>query len=150
MPYGYALEHVSWPAGSIITIQMELGPLSQTLQDGSQSWNEAAAPAIDVWNAQMQNVQLAKVMDSTLPISSGDGINSASFASTVFGDSFGTGVLAVTYYRTQGTTMTEADVLFNKAQSFDSYRGDLQFDSQGKASAISSGSSCTSWDTRSV
>ena len=130
--YGYALEHVSRPAGSIITIQMELGPLSQTLQDGSQSWNEAAAPAIDVWNAQMQNVQLAKVMDSTLPISSGDGINSASFASTVFGDSFGTGVLAVTYYRTQGTTMTEADVLFNKAQSFDSYRGDLQFNSQGK------------------
>jgi hypothetical protein len=111
---------------------MELGPLSQTLQDGSQSWNEAAAPAIDAWNAQMQNVQLAKVMDSTLPISSGDGINSASFASTVFGDSFGTGVLAVTYYRTQGTTLTEADVLFNKAQSFDSYRGNLQFDSQGK------------------
>jgi predicted Zn-dependent protease len=129
---GYALEGVSWPGGTVITMQMELGPLNQTLQDGSPSWNEAVAPAIDAWNAQMQRVQLAKVLDSTLPISSGDGVNSASFASTVFGDSFGSGVLAVTYYRTQGATLTEADVLFNKAQTFDSYRGNLQFNSQGK------------------
>src|SRR5450432_1593568 len=129
---GYALEHVSWPSGTVITMQMELGPLNQTLQDGSQSWNEAVAPAIDAWNAQMQRVQLAKVLDSTVPISSGDGVNSASFGSTVFGDSFGTDVLAVTYYRTQGTTLAEADVLFNKAQIFDSYRGNLQFNSQGK------------------
>src|SRR5262249_22637130 len=34
--------------------------------------------------------------------------------------------LAVTYYRFQGSTMTEADVLVNNAQSFDSYRGPLQ------------------------
>lgn len=129
---GYALENRSWPSGTVVTIEMELGAPSQTLQDGSTTWNLAAAPAIDAWNAQMGGVQLAKVMDSTKPVSSGDGINSASFASTVFGDSFGTGVLAVTYYRSLGTTMTEADVLFNTAQSFDSYRGNLQFNSQGK------------------
>ena len=46
--YGYELENGSWPGGSVITMQMELGPLSQTLQDGSPSWNEAAGPAIDV------------------------------------------------------------------------------------------------------
>ena len=63
--YGYDLENGSWPSGSVITMQMELGPLSQTLQDGSQSWNEAAAPAIDAWNAQMESVQLAKVMNSS-------------------------------------------------------------------------------------
>lgn len=113
-------------------MQMELGPLNQTLQDGSQSWNDAAAPAIDLWNAQMQNVKLATVLDSTKPVSSGDNINSASFSSTIFGDSFGGGVLAVTYYRTQGSTLTEADIVFNNAQSFDSYRGNLQFNSQGK------------------
>src|SRR5476651_2608999 len=72
---GYALEGVSWPSGAVITMQMELGPLNQTLQDGSPSWNEAVAPAIDAWNAQMQRVQLAKVLDSTVPISSGDGVN---------------------------------------------------------------------------
>jgi hypothetical protein len=130
--HGYALENKSWPSGTIVTVQMELGSLNQTLQDGSQSWNLAAEPAIDAWDAEMHSVQLAPVMDSTKPISSGDGINSASFSSSVFGDSFGSGVLAVTYYRTQGSILVEADVLFNKAQSFDSYRGDLQFNAEGK------------------
>ncbi len=129
--FGYALEKVSWPAGSVITMQMEMGPLNQSLQDGSASWNAAIVPAIDTWNAQMANVQFATVLNSTKTISSGDGLNSASFASTIFGDSFGSGVLAVTYYRTQAGSITEADVLFNKAQTFDSYRGDLIF-SQGK------------------
>ena len=130
--HGYVLENKSWPSGTVITIQMELGALNQTLQDGSQSWNEAATPAMDDWNAQMNKVQLAAVTNSTVPVSSGDGVNSTSFASTVFGDSFGGGVLAVTYYLYQGSTFSEADVIFNKAQSFDSYRGNLQFNAQGK------------------
>lgn len=129
---GYALENHSWPSGTVVTMEMELGALNQSLQDGSSSWNAAAAPATDAWNAQMGSIQFATVMDSTKPVSSGDGINSTSFASTVFGDSFGSGVLAVTYYTYQGSTLLEADVLFNKAQSFDSYRGNLQFNSQGK------------------
>ena len=129
---GYVLENKSWPDGTVITMQMELGAPSQTLQDGSQTWNEAASPAIDAWNAEMQDVQLAAAMNSTKAVSSGDDVNSASFSSTVFGDSFGSGVLAVTYYRTQGSTFQEADILFNNAQLFDSYRGDLQFNSQGK------------------
>ncbi len=130
--FGYALENKSWPAGSVVTVQMELGTPSQALLDGSATWNEAAAPALLDWNAEMADIQMVAVMDSTKPVSSGDGINSASFASTVFGDSFGGGVLAVTYYRSQGNTMIEADVLFNTAQLFDSYRGDLIFNTQGK------------------
>lgn len=129
---GYALENKSWPSSTVVEIQMELGSPPQTLQDGSQTWNEAAAPAIDAWNAEMKNVQLEAVMNSSLPISSGDGINSASFSSSIFGQSFGQGVLAVTYYVYQGGTFQEADVLFNKAQSFESYRGNLQFNAQGK------------------
>src|SRR5438552_4435383 len=129
---GYALEKPHWPGGAVVTMEMELGPLKQTLQDGSPSWNTAVAPALDDWNAEMGSVQIATVMDSTKPVSSGDGVSSASFAATVFGDSFGSGVLAVTYYRYSGSTMSEADVLFNNAQSFDSYRGNLQFNSQGK------------------
>jgi Matrixin len=129
---GYVLENKSWPNGTVITMQMELGASSQTLQDGSQTWNDAASPAIDAWNAEMRDVHLVAVKDSTKAVSSGDGINSASFSSTVFGDSFGSGVLAVTYYRTQGSTFQEADILFNNAQIFDSYRGSLQFNSKGK------------------
>ena len=129
---GYVLENKSWPDGTVITMQMELGAPSQTLQDGSKTWNEAASPAIDAWNAEMHDVQLAAAMNSTKAVASGDDVNSASFSSTVFGDSFGPGVLAVTYYRTQGSTFKEADILFNNAQPFDSYRGGLQFNSQGK------------------
>jgi hypothetical protein len=128
----YVLENKSWPSGTVIKVQMELGAPSQTLQDGSTTWNQAAAPAVDAWNAVMQNVQLEAVMNSSTPVSSGDGVNSASFSSSVFGQSFGTGVLAVTYYSYQGSTFLEADVLFNNAQTFESYRGSLEFDAQGK------------------
>ncbi len=130
--FGYDLENKSWPDGSVVNMQMELGTPAQPLQDGSVTWNEAAAPALYDWNAVMRDLQLSAVMNSTKPISSGDGVNSASFSSTIFGDSFGTGVLAVAYYRSQGTTIVEADVLFNNAQTFESYRGDLQFNAQGK------------------
>ena len=130
--FGYALENKSWPGGSVITVQMQLGTPAQTLLDGSTTWNEAAVPALYDWNAEMNDIQMVAVMDSSLPVSSGDGVNSAIFSTTVFGDSFGSGVLAVTYYRTQGSSMMEADILFNTAQLFDSYRGNLIFNSQGK------------------
>ncbi len=130
--FGYALENKSWPTGSTITVQMELGTPAQALIDGSTTWNDAAVPALYDWNAEMNDIQMVAVMNSTVPVATGDGVNSASFSSTVFGDTFGSGVLAVTYYRSQGGTMVEADVLFNNAQSFDSYRGDLIFNSKGK------------------
>ncbi len=47
---GFLLENKSWPKGTVITVQMELGTPSQILQDGSRTWNEAALPAIDARN----------------------------------------------------------------------------------------------------
>jgi hypothetical protein len=130
--YGYALEGKSWPKGTVITMQMEMGAAGRTLQDGSTNWDDAAVPAIYEWNANMLNVRINPVMNSSKPVASDDGINSASFSDTVFGEKFSSGVLAVTYYLSQSGQMTEADVLFNKAALFDSYRGDLQFNSQGQ------------------
>lgn len=130
--FGYTLENVQWPAGKVVNLQMSLGTPGKTLQDGSSSWNVAAVPASDLWNAQMAHVQFSYVMNSSAPVASGDGVNSVVFANDVFGDAFGSGVLAVTYFWSQsGGTLTEADVLFNKAQTFDSYRGSLQFASNG-------------------
>jgi hypothetical protein len=131
--HGYVLEGPSWPAGSVVALQMELGSAGRTLQDGTTSWNDAAAPAPDEWNAVIRELQYSKVMNSNASISSGDGVNSVAFSSTVFGDSFGSGVLAVTTYLTNNNKTAEADVLFNKAQEFDSYRGNLQFGSNGQA-----------------
>lgn len=135
MASGYVLEGPAWPAQSVITLQMELGSPSHALQDGNQTWNIAVAPAPDEWNAVMKNVQFSKVMNSSAPIAQGDGVNSVFFSPTMFGQSFGEGVLAVTMYSYSGNTMREADVVFNQNQQFDSYRGNLQFDSHGNVIA---------------
>ena len=62
--FGYALENKSWPTGSVISFEMELGIPSQALLDGSATWNEAAVPALYDWNAEMADVQMVAVMDS--------------------------------------------------------------------------------------
>ena len=122
----YALEGPKWPNGSNPTIQLELGSAGRTLSDGNTSWNSAVSPALDLWNQVMGSLQVNRVMNSTAPIVSGDRINSMSFGSTFFGHTFGSGTLAVTYYSYSGSTMTEADIVFNTAQPWDSYRGNLR------------------------
>ena len=122
----YSLEGPKWPDGSTPVMQLELGTPGRTLLDGTTSWNTAIAPALDMWNQVVGRMQFGRVMNSTAPVASGDGVNSMAFSSTIFGQSFGSNTLAVTYYRYSGSTMMEADILFNTAQSFDSYRGALR------------------------
>lgn len=129
----FALEGASWPAGSVITFNMQLGSPSQPLQDGNSTWDAAAGPAADAWNAVMNTVQIEKVLNASASQASGDHVNSVFFSSTISGDSFGDGVLAVTTYFSQNGKIVEADVDFNKNQSFDSYRGNLHFGSDGLA-----------------
>src|SRR5437762_3310447 len=69
------------------------------------------------------------------PVSSGDRVNAFVFSDTVFGQRFGSGTLAVTSLRSSGSNIIEADVLFNRNQSFDSYRGPLRFGSSRLAIA---------------
>jgi hypothetical protein len=132
---GYVLEGQSWPTGTVVVLQLGLGNPSSTLQDGNTSWNDAAAPVAGMWNARLQRVQVSNVMSSSTTASSGDNLNSVVFANNVFGQPFGGSTLAVTYYRYSGSTMREADVLFNRAQNFNSYRGPLQFPPHGTAIA---------------
>ena len=125
----YVLEATSWPSNSTMLLQLGLGTPGHALQDGSPTWDAAVSPALTMWNQQMQRVQFTGVVNPSAPVSSGDGVNSIVFSSTIFGQSFGSGTLAITYYRSQGANLIEADVLFNSAQTFDSYRGPLQFGS---------------------
>jgi hypothetical protein len=130
----YTLTGKTWPAGSNVVMQMSLGNSALPLLDGSgNSRNNAAAPALDMWNAQMGRIQFGRVMNSTAPSSSGDRVNSVVFSNSVFGQSFGVGTLAVTYYIMSGNNLVEADILFNTAQTFDSYRGPLQWGGNGYA-----------------
>jgi hypothetical protein len=122
----YVLEGPKWPTGSTPVMQLELGTPGRTLLDGNTSWNTAAAPALDMWNQVLGRMQFGRVMNSTAAVASGDHVNSMAFSDTVFGQSFGSSTLAVTYYGYSGSTMLEADILFNRAQPFDSYRGSLR------------------------
>ena len=125
---GYALEGSSWPAGTIVTFQMGLGSAGRTLIDGNTSWDSAATPALAAWNNVMARLQYNGNVASPR-VSSGDGVNAIVFSDTVFGQRFGSGTLAVTSLRSSGSNIIEADVLFNRNQSFDSYRGPLRFGS---------------------
>ena len=122
----YTLEGPKWPNGSTVNMQLSLGNAGRTLSDGNTSWNSAVAPALDAWNGVIGGMQFGKVMNSTVSLARGDRFNSMAFSSTVFGQSFGSNTLAVTYYSYSGSTFLEADILFNTAISWDSYRGSLR------------------------
>lgn len=124
--HAYALEGPKWPNSSSPVLQLELGSAGKTLSDGNTNWNAAVSPALDMWNQVMGHLQLGRVMNSTAPIVSGDHVNSLSFGSKFFGHSFGSSTLAVTYYSYSGSTMTEADIVVNTGQPWDSYRGPLR------------------------
>ena len=127
---GYALEGQHWPAGTVVTFQMGLGSAGRTLIDGNTSWDTAAAPALTAWDNVIARLQYTGNVASP-PVSSGDGVNAVVFSNTVFGQKFGTGTLAVTYWRSSGSNIVEADILFNRNQQFDSYRGPLRFGTSG-------------------
>jgi len=127
---GYALEGERWPAGTVVTFQMGLGSAGRTLIDGNTSWDTAAAPALTAWDNVMARLQYTGNVASP-PVSSGDGVNAVVFSNTVFGQKFGTGTLAVTYWRSSGSNILETDILFNRNQQFDSYRGPLRFGTSG-------------------
>src|ERR1700730_6848220 len=94
--HAYVLEGQSWPAGTVVVLQLSLGNAGRTLQDENTSWNDAVAPVANMWNSNVQRVQFAQVLNSSVPCSSGDHMNSVVFASSVFGQGFGSSTLAVT------------------------------------------------------
>ena len=131
----YVLEGKSWPAGSVVLMQLNLGLAGRTLQDGNISWDTAVLPVAGMWNQTIQRAQVSTIINPAVPSRSGDRINSVVFANSVFGQSFGSSTLAVTYYTSSGSSMIESDTLFNTAATFDSYRGPLQFIAHGPAIA---------------
>jgi Matrixin len=130
----YVLEGPSWSAGSVVTFQLSLGLADRTLLDGNTSWDIAAIPAFTAWNQSLLKLQFIEQIASS-SASSGDHINTITFSTTVFGQAFGSNTVAYTYYWYSGSSMTEADVLCNSNQNFDSYRGPIRFGANGHAIA---------------
>ena len=133
--HGYVLEGQSWPAGTVLVLQLGLGSAGKTLQDGNTSWDSAVLPVAGMWNQTFQRVRISNNVNPQAPVSNSDRLNSVVFSNSIFGASFGANTLAVTYYSSSGSSMIESDTLFNRAAVFDSYRGPLQFIPHGVAIA---------------
>ena len=105
-------------------MRVQMGPASIALADGSVDWNDVVENALQLWNEQMAGMQFSWTeAPPGTAAAFDDGVNSMQLSSTVYGDSFGASVLAVTLIHNVGNRTTETDVLFNSANRFNSYRG---------------------------
>ncbi len=124
--FGYALNGYHWPDGRDIVMHLQLNRPLVPFQDGSASWNASAADALSLWNQHIDTVRF--VAGPPVAAAAADGVNCAFFSNTIYGESFGTYVLAVTvnYSQAGGGLFTETDVIFNNLRTWNSYRGPTQ------------------------
>jgi len=81
---------------------------------------------LTIWNGYLNRSRFAAV-NSTAGHADGDLVNQVFFDSTYYGNSFGRDTLAITTRWTLGGTQrVEADVVFNTAFQWDSYRGNVR------------------------
>lgn len=114
-----------WTLNRTVVMHLSLGP-PRMLSDGFASFNESAANALGLWNQHLVHMKFQPRLNSPLRGSGTDADTSVFFSNTVYGDTFGARVLAITLSTTRGPVVTEADVLFNNAIQWDSYRGGLR------------------------
>lgn len=105
------------------TVVMRLAP-----PNFSQALKDAAEDALNIWNQYMAHMHFVLEKNSILPPSGTDGNTSVVMNSTIYGEDFGDGVLAVTLVTPRDNHFIEADVTFNSSYSWGVYNGPLQSD----------------------
>ena len=124
--WGYALESASWTKNRTVLMHLSLPKDRTNFTDGSTSYDAVATDALNIWNGYLVHMHFAIDHNSILPPSGTDGNTSVIMSNTIYGDAFGKNVLAVTLVTPRNSTLLEADVIFNEAIDWDSYRGPLQ------------------------
>jgi len=129
---GSAGAYVLTPEGAwttpTVVMHLQLGPSGGTLDDGAESWGQSAEWALAQWNEVMGSMELRVVRDSSAVVGNGNRTNNVFWSSSIFGTPFGLDTLAVTRQWTFDSIRTEADVIFNTAFDWNSYRGALRPD----------------------
>ena len=83
--HAYVLEGKSWPTGTTVLMQSNLGSAGRTLQDGNTSWDDAVLPVAAMWNQTIQSVSVNTIVNPVVPVAAGDHINSVVFSNSIFG-----------------------------------------------------------------
>ena len=116
-----------WTRGAI-PVELQLGAAGGLL-DGSADWDACAGQSLAAWNAvlELTSVRFTDVRGASNPPMAFDSVNSIAFADDVFGTPFGPSLLSLTQafatVRNGLDETVEADVLVNRAQPFNCYRG---------------------------
>jgi hypothetical protein len=120
---------LEWNKNRTVLMHLSLPDVGR-LSDGFATLNDVAEDALKTWNQYLVHVQFAVDKNSILPASATDANTSVIMTSTVYGEKFGDGVLAVTRTSTRPDSphFVECDVVFNNAYDWDSYRGQLNQD----------------------
>ena len=122
---GFATLGSKWANGNI-TMNLQLGG-GGTFLDGNTSFDGAFTQAMSTWNGHIDLAKFAAVPASTRPKGDGDLINHTFFDSNFYGESFGPDTLAITTRWTLGGSQrVEADIVFNTAFQWGSYRGNVR------------------------
>ncbi|MCP5357834.1 MAG: matrixin family metalloprotease [Pseudomonadales bacterium] len=107
---------------------------SDALRKAAQAWNDTT-PFTFTFNSQFLDPCTGyskNPANSNFPNGDGDSRNGTGFNTTVCGNDFGSGVLAVTLIYTESNLLgaediTEADIVFNSNERYDIYDGPLRF-----------------------
>lgn len=117
-----------WAAGSEVVMHLQQASSgSGVLIDGSADWNTVTEGALAAWNPFLNGVSFRVLKDSRSGVAFSNNANNVSWADSVDGESFGDTVAVTKYtYRLSDNTMVEADIIFDRARNWDSYRGPLR------------------------
>lgn len=118
---------VVWPPGPV-TMQIRMPAPSGILLDGSTSYTAPMLAAMQQWNDVMGTVRLQEQVSTPPGYATGNGINEIAMDSKADGEDFGENTLAITMSYRVGNEKIEADIVFNTAYTWDSYRGALRSD----------------------
>lgn len=121
---GYVAQSNRWTPNRTVRMHLSFTGPGYTLSDGFASWDQSATDALNIWNTYLAHMQFEVDHNSPLPLAEADADNSVLFSDSVYGDSWGSGVLAVTSILSRNGITTETDVIFNEQDwNWDSYRG---------------------------
>ncbi|OFW17034.1 MAG: hypothetical protein A3F70_05430 [Acidobacteria bacterium RIFCSPLOWO2_12_FULL_67_14] len=131
-PTAYWAHGQRWASGSAIVMQLQLGLPMQPLSDGHPSWDAVAAGALASWNQVLNEVGFDAVADSVEGAGLQNELNNVLWGDDVYGDAFGDAIAITKWlYIVPDNITVEADVVFDRARAWDSYRGALRRAPQG-------------------